>query len=110
MSTQSKEKREKWSRHIQEWKNSGLTQQAYCNKHGLKSYDFSYWKLKPAKSVENQAAKSHVATQERSFVPVSIDPVSTPGGLVLHLPCGINLSGITDDNAPVVIHLVEGLK
>ncbi|MBT4288441.1 MAG: hypothetical protein HOD92_14025 [Deltaproteobacteria bacterium] len=37
-------KRNLWKHHIESWKNSSLSQAAYCRQHNLKVYDFQYWK------------------------------------------------------------------
>jgi len=33
-----------WKHHFESWKNSGLSQAAYCRQHKLKTYGFQYWK------------------------------------------------------------------
>ncbi len=35
-----------WKQHIESWKNSGLTQVAYCNEQCLNLPAFQYWKRK----------------------------------------------------------------
>jgi len=36
--------RQIWKTHIERWKQSGQTQVAYCREHGLRPYQFTYWK------------------------------------------------------------------
>lgn len=39
-----RQKREFWKRHVAHWQHSGLSQRAYCGKHGLKTNHFYYWR------------------------------------------------------------------
>ncbi len=72
--------REYWSRHVEEWRSGGLTQRAYCERHGLVYGTMNYWtrKLKPrgaggedqrlvelrAASEETQSGSKHGAAIE----------------------------------------------
>ena len=38
------ERERKWREHLAAWKNSGLSQAAYCRQQGLMQSDFSWWK------------------------------------------------------------------
>lgn len=38
--------REFWELHIGKWKESSMSQAAYCRQNGLKWHDFYYWKNK----------------------------------------------------------------
>ncbi|WP_321528840.1 IS66 family insertion sequence element accessory protein TnpA [Sedimenticola selenatireducens] len=37
-----------WKAHFSDWKQSGLTQQAYCKQHDLKFSTFGYWRKRLA--------------------------------------------------------------
>ncbi len=37
-----------WQRHLDRWERSGLSQAAFCRRHGLKAVTFGWWKRKPA--------------------------------------------------------------
>jgi len=39
-----------WSRHIERWESSGLTQQAYCDRHDLSVSTFRLWRRQLAES------------------------------------------------------------
>ncbi|MDA8139376.1 MAG: hypothetical protein M0036_12050 [Desulfobacteraceae bacterium] len=39
-----------WRHHIAAWRDSGLSQRAYCQKNNLKEYRFSHWKGRLAKT------------------------------------------------------------
>ncbi len=98
-----------WRRHIDTWRTSGLSQNAYCREHALKSHQFSYWKRKLATS----SADHKLSTREKSpaFVPLHVRHSSdTHNGLRLRLSNGCELSGIEAQHLPVVTRLVEVLR
>ena len=37
-----------WQRHLDRWERSGLSQAAFCRRHGLKAVTFGWWKRKLA--------------------------------------------------------------
>lgn len=41
---QMERKRAYWKRQIENWRSSGETQIAFCQKHDLKPHQFTYWK------------------------------------------------------------------
>ncbi|MHA6130738.1 IS66 family insertion sequence element accessory protein TnpA [Pseudomonas fluorescens group sp. PF-1] len=51
-------RRESWARHVQAWRDSGLTQVAYCHQHELKPKALAYWirRSKQAQSADSGAA------------------------------------------------------
>ena len=59
-------KREFWKSHIRNWQDSGLTQDAYCRKHHLKTHSLIYWKKKLTQNVATNA-----------LVPVSVKSAKT---------------------------------
>ncbi len=68
-----------WSRHIENWSNSDLTQVEYCRQNNLNRYTFSYWKSKLNK------------TQTfRPLLPVSVRPDTT--SVNSSFPSGVSLS------------------
>jgi hypothetical protein len=40
------EKRNRWKKHVKDWRNSGMTQAAYCRRHNLSAKSFYYWRKK----------------------------------------------------------------
>ena len=58
--------------HISRWKNSGLTQIAYCNKHDIKPHIFSYYKGKLSQGSRNSERLSS------GLVPVEVLSSSVP--------------------------------
>jgi len=49
--------REYWSRHVAEWRGSGLSKKAYCERHGLPYWSMCRWagKLSEREGAESQA-------------------------------------------------------
>lgn len=45
-----------WEKQIKGWKESGLSQSAYCREHNLIPHRFTYWKQKLVKSPDAQVA------------------------------------------------------
>lgn len=66
--------------HIDHWKQSGLSQKAYCSQHGLVHHQFVYWVSKRRKS---QLPSS-------DFVTLSMPEVK--GDIQLRLPNGVEIN------------------
>lgn len=65
ISTNKEERRAFWAMHIQRWKESNVTQQAYCTQERISYGSFTHWKseLFPKPKIE----------KNKSFIPVKID-------------------------------------
>jgi len=70
------QKRIFWERHMEQCRQSSLTQKAYCKKHNLKINQFYYWK--------RRLALSH---DEISFLPVALSKDSSAS----YLPCAVRI-------------------
>lgn len=94
-----------WRQHITHWKNSSLSQIAYCREHALNFHRFNYWLRKdtPLKP------KKEPAQQSAAFVPI-IKHQAVPAGLSLNFPNGIILQGIDATNLETVKHLTNILS
>lgn len=93
-----------WQKHLQSQRESGLSQQTYCQQHDLKNHQFWYWKRKL------EGPKRQPTKPSSVFVPVSLaSPASNPG-LSIRLPNGISLSGIDEHNHHIVQQLMKVLK
>lgn len=101
--------RSAWADHIQSQRTSGLSQQAYCTRHGLKAHQFSYWKHQLASTV-NEPSKSQAKSVHRDFVPVNVVAPSSTGSLTVTLPNGIQLNGISEHNLTLVQQLIGALQ
>jgi hypothetical protein len=63
-----KHDREFWTRHISQWRSSGLTQAAYCRRHHLTKSTLGYWssKLKrPQAAVAKLVEVGHPEVKEK---------------------------------------------
>ena len=96
---------QQWRQHIEEWRNSGLSQQAFCRDRSLSFNQFHYWRKKLAHTPVNK-------TRPRSsaLVPVTYPSPSPNNDLTVHLPNGISLRGIASHNLSVVERLLESLS
>ena len=98
-------KRTSWSRHINTWQKSGLTQVQYCLKNQLNKHTFTYWKSKLTKQPSLP-----------SFLPVTLRPdirqdsSSLHSGLVLSFNDRFSIeleNGFNSDTLLKLIHLLE---
>ena len=88
-----------WQRHLDRWERSGLSQAAFCRRHGLKAVTFAWWKRKLAtgrthtRRRDTDAGRASSIARRTEFVEVAM---TSPGmaayevvlsrGLVLRLP------------------------
>jgi transposase-like protein len=71
---------------IEQWKESGKKQQAFCQEHDITFSTFYYWLKRYRRGIE-----------ESSFLPVEISSGSNieiryPDGIILQLPAAVKLS------------------
>lgn len=60
--TKCRKNRAEWALHLSHWRQSGLTQAEYCQKHALNTCSFSSWKTKLKH--ENMQISSFVEIKE----------------------------------------------
>ena len=53
-------RRDFWQGHVKAWSESGLTQRAYCQTHGLSEAQFSHWKPRLRKPGQRQRPKAQL--------------------------------------------------
>ena len=88
--------REFWERHLEGWRESGLTQIAYCTSHGLHIKSFSRWRSKAKEAA--QAGNALLTLIPLSVTAPGADraiQLHSPGGWRIELPSG-NASWLTD--------------
>lgn len=71
---------------IEQWQNSGKTQQIFCQEHDLTYTTFYYWLRRYRRQLE-----------ENSFIPIEISSgshieIRYPGGVILQLPAATRLA------------------
>ncbi len=96
--------KEYWANHIRDWKSSGLTQTAYCDRENIKVYQLSYQKSK----IDGSSNKTPKAQPSKFAAVEVLSPCNE--ALTLTFSGGIQLSGIDAANLTVVKHLMEMLK
>ncbi|MEF8697869.1 MAG: hypothetical protein V5B33_18380 [Candidatus Accumulibacter sp. UW20] len=77
-----------WRGHVAEWRASGESQRAYCDRHGLKDHSLSYWHQRLAKR-EGGAAVGEPLTLIRATIVA--DPLVSMPCLSLASPNGWRL-------------------
>ena len=98
-----------WKQHLNAWRASGLSQNAYCREHTLKPHQFSYWKRKLATATADH--KPITRQKSPAFVPLRVrNPSNANNGFCLRLPNGCEFSGMEAQHLPVVTRLIEVLK
>jgi len=94
-----------WQRHIDAWRASSQSQQAFCKAHDLSYTRFMYWRRK----LDRQPAGDRVPSSS-ALVPVLYRPPSTAVGLSLVLPNGLELRGLAEDNLALAQQLLDRLS
>lgn len=87
-------KQDHWTRHVDGWRSSGLSQAAYCSEHGLSLASFGYWRrrlARPAESPPTGLLPIRVASPSSS----AAVEVRLPNGLVLVLPGVSSSAGLS---------------
>lgn len=96
-------KRDFWERQIEQWRQSGLSQLAYCRQHHLKAHRFYYWRRRIIKK-----------QTDVSFLPVKLATLHKPNlpAIRVLMPngCSIEIEGL-DGSAQLnqLVSLVAGL-
>lgn len=92
-----------WEEQIETWQASGQSQQAFCKANDLNYPRFGYWLRK----FRDQGTVAEAQNRPSGFVPVVASP--TGSHLSLHLPNGIELRGVTEQNLALVEQLLARL-
>ena len=79
-----------WQRHVEAWRESGLSQADYCHQHGLNRKTFSLWTRRDQgdPSMDRGTSLDLIAVQLSSSVPIATAEAST---LLLRFPHGAQL-------------------
>jgi len=94
-----------WPDHVSQWRDSGLSQAAYCRQHGLCQNGFSYYKRKysngllPDKGEPSGFVRVQVIPQPQYHEP-----------LTLHFANGARLTGIAENNMEMIKQLAMALS
>lgn len=101
-----KSKLNKWKSLIEQWRQSGQTQSEFCQKRDLKAHQLSYW-IRRLDQASNQSTNVHPEKQN-GFVQAKIIPEANKAtGLVVRLPSGVEIIGMTQSDLPLLHVLME---
>ncbi len=113
---ESSERGTKWRRLVGEWRESGLTQAAFCRGRGVAVASFRWWKWKlglPGRLPAEGRVQDRPAGALPAFVPVRIversprpGPDPTGGGFAIELPGGLVLRVPADFEAESLARLL----
>jgi hypothetical protein len=89
---QGEQVREQMDAHIEQWKQSGLTQKVYCEQQAVKYHVFHYW-YKLYRDQHQQAAQQQPDSKpSAAFIPLPLSASPAAGAFVeLYLPSGHHL-------------------
>jgi hypothetical protein len=92
-----------WWKQIETWKASGQSQKGFCNANNLNYPQFVYWlrKYRQQPRAERKRASD--------FIPVTLSAPEPATELILVLPSGLELRGISQGNIALVQQLLGRL-
>lgn len=92
-----------WQRHVNQWRESGLSKRSYAQQHSLVYHQMVYWCSKDEQIANDRGSASS------DFVAVSVKPAVYESGLSIRLPNGITIEGIDQNSIALIGKLVEQL-
>ncbi len=104
----------RWAVHVQRWRESGLTQAAYCQQHDLNRHTLTYWSWRLRREAETTAGLPQATP---ALVPIRVAetavscsvPAAAPPGLALAWPSGLRLRLPVETDAEWLAALLRGL-
>ncbi len=105
----SQSKHEYWKPIINAWRDSGLSQSAFCRKNDLNLPRFTYWRAKILGKTNKGYPPLTAKPNASAFVPVRTSNKQNDTGLQLNLPNGIFLSGIDEHNVVLLKAIIHAL-
>lgn len=93
-----------WKQQIEGWKNSGQSQNQFCQANNLSYHRFVYWRRK----FEGKPRRRSASPRGGGFATVDWQP-GVDNGLTLSLPNGLVVRGISAGNLPVLRQLLDHL-
>jgi len=80
-----------WQKQVEGWRQSGLSQIAYCEQHGLNIKSFRRWRTKLQRAATTAASLT--------LVPISVGAPATAPAIRLHSPGGWRIELATGNPA-----------
>jgi hypothetical protein len=105
----SQSKHEHWNSIISAWRDSGLSQSAFCRKNELDLPQFSYWRAKILGKTNKGYPPLTAKPDASAFVPVQTADNRSDAELRVNLPNGMILSGIDEHNVVLLKAIIHAL-
>ena len=105
-----------WRRQLDRWERSGLSQAAYCRRHGLKAVTFSWWKRKLAAEVIHprepraKARRTSANLPRAEFVEVEVSGAAAMGSYEVLLSHGRAIRLPADFDPQKVAQLITAVE
>jgi hypothetical protein len=104
-------KRTHWAAHVAAWQSSGVSQAAYCRRHGLSLGSFGYWRRQLRTDRDEPDAG---VPEARALLPIHMAPMATSPlsswGVEVCLSNGLRVRLPGLDDAASVVSLVRALS
>ena len=104
---------QRWAVHVQRWRESGLTQAAYCQQHDLNRHTLTYWSWRLRREAETardvQEATPALLPIRVAMTAVSCGALAAPPDLALTWPSGLRLQLPVATDAGWLAALLRGL-
>ena len=100
--------REAWQQSIEDWRSSGLSQTAFCERHDLAPSTFQWWHHRLAEEPPPEPEPS----EPGGFVEVRVgpEPELSSDAVELLLPSGLRLSVPRGWNRGALVEILHALK
>ncbi|BAH75341.1 IS66 family insertion sequence element accessory protein TnpA [Solidesulfovibrio magneticus] len=103
------EKATYWTEHIAAWHKSGLSQGAYCRRHGLSQSSLSYWRKRLGATDDVGVASFVTIVPVPLLASTQADMLTAPEPLLVHVGDAFRIEIRGDFAAPVLEKLVRTL-
>ena len=103
------EKAAYWAEHFEAWRGSGLSQGAYCRRHGLSQSSWGYWRKRLARSADEEAAPYFAIVPVPLSASPQADMATAPEPMLVHVGNAFRIEIRGDFAAPVLEKLVRTL-
>ena len=103
------EKATYWTEHIATWHKSGLSQGAYCRRHGLSQSSLSYWRKRLGATNDGEVASFVTLVPVPLPASAQADVATVPAPILVHVGNAFRIEIRGDFAAPVLEKLVRTL-
>lgn len=95
-----------WRRHVNQWRDSGLSQAQYCRENKVALGSFAHWKIKLVGPEPEHSRK----VSAPALVPVIVEEKAPPFTIEICIRGTITLRVPSDQNPTIVKHWIEALS